>query len=78
MPWEKAVETSPFPFIARIGAIIPKRKTVENLKLFFDEKDLADKALKAIQGARIQKMMPSMRLMLKREKEQREQKSTDK
>lgn len=78
VPWEKAIETSPFPFIARIGAIVPKRKTVENLQLLFDEKDLADKALKAIQGAKIQKMMPSTRLMIKREMEQIEQKSTDK
>ncbi len=78
VPWEKAIETSPFPFIARIGAIVPKRKTVENLQLLFDEKDLADKALKANQGAKIQRMMPSTRLMLKREMEQREQKSTEK
>ncbi|MFV1948753.1 MAG: hypothetical protein ACC633_02340 [Anaerolineales bacterium] len=77
VPWEKAIETSPFPFIARIGAMVPKRKTVENLQLFFDEKDLADKALKAIQGAKIQRMMPSTRQMLKREMEQREQKSTE-
>ena len=78
VPWEKAIETSPYPFIARIGAIVPKRKTVENLQLLFDEKDLADKALKAIQGAKIQKMMPSTTKMLKREMEQREQKSAEK
>jgi hypothetical protein len=78
VPWEKAIETSPFPYIARIGAIIPKRKTIENLQLLFDEKDLADKALKAIQGAKIQKMMPSTRLMLIRELEQREQKKDEK
>lgn len=77
VPWEKAIETSPFPYIARIGALVPKRKTVENLQLLFDEKDLADKALKAIQGAKIQKMIPSNRLMLKRELEQREQKSAE-
>jgi hypothetical protein len=78
VPWEKAIETSPFPYIARIGAIIPKRKTIENLQLLFDEKDLADKALKAIQGAKIQKMMPSTRKMMQREMEQREQKKAEK
>jgi hypothetical protein len=78
IPWEKAIETSPFPYIARIGAIIPKRKTIENLQLLFDEKDLADKALKAIQGAKIQKMMPSTRKMMQREMEQREQKKAEK
>ena len=73
IPWEKAVETSPFPFIARIGAIVPKRKTVENLQLLFDEKDLADQALKALQGAKIQRMMPSTRKMLQREMEHKKQ-----
>lgn len=71
VPWEKAVETSPFPYIARIGALVPKKKTVENLQLLFDEKDLADQALKALQGAKIQRMMPSNRKMLQRELEQR-------
>lgn len=71
VPWEKAVEVSPFPFIARIGALIPRRKTVENLKLLLDEKDLADKTLKALQGAKIQRMAPSTRLIVRREMEQR-------
>ena len=56
IPWEKAVEQSPFPFLARIGDLVPKRNTVENLKAYFDEKDLADKTLKALQGEKIQKM----------------------
>ena len=43
IPWEKAIEVSPFPYIARIGALSPKRKTIENLQLLFNEKDLADK-----------------------------------
>lgn len=73
VPWEKAVETSPFPYIARIGALVPKRKTVENLQLLFDEKDLADKTLKALQGAKIQRMMPSNRVMLQREMDRRKE-----
>lgn len=77
IPWEKAIETSPFPFIARIGAIVPKKKTVENLQLLFDEKDLADQALKALQGAKIQRMMPSSRKMLQREMEQRKKDSEE-
>lgn len=73
VPWEKAVETSPFPYVARMGALIPKRKTVENLQELLDEKDLADNVLKALQGARIQKMMPSTRKMIQRELDQRKQ-----
>jgi hypothetical protein len=78
VPWEKAVEASPFPFIARIGALVPKRKTVENLQLLFDEKELADNVLKALQGARIKRMIPSTRKMLKRETDQREEKQAAK
>lgn len=78
VPWEKAVEQSPFPLIGRIGAIIPKRKTVENLQLLLDEKDLADKVLQALQGARIQKMMPSTRKIMQREMEDRKQKRAEK
>ncbi len=78
VPWEKAVEQSPFPFVARIGALIPKRKTVQNLQLLLDEKDLADKVLKALQGARIQKMMPSTRKIMEREMEERKQKLSEK
>ncbi len=76
VPWEKAVEASPFPFIARIGALVPKRKTVENLQLLFDEKELADNVLKALQGARIKRMIPSTRKMLRRETDQRKEKQT--
>jgi hypothetical protein len=78
VPWEKAVEASPFPFIARIGALVPKRKTVENLQLLFDEKELADNVLKALQGARIKRMIPSTRKMLRRETDQRKEKQAAK
>ncbi len=75
IPWEKAVEQAPFPFLARIGDLAPKRNTVENLQGYFDEKDLADKTLKALQGENIQKMMPSSRRMLQKELEERKKKS---
>jgi hypothetical protein len=78
VPWEKAIETSPFPFVARIGALIPKRKTVENLQVLLDEKDLADKTLQALQGERIQKMMPSTRKIMQRELDQRKEQRTEK
>ena len=78
IPWDKAIKVSPFPYIARIGALSPKRKTIENLQLLFNEKDLADKALKALQGAKIQRMMPSNREMLQREMDQRKEKQAAK
>ena len=43
-------------------------------KRFFDEKDLADKALKILQGEKIQKMSPSTRKMMQREMDERKQK----
>ncbi len=74
VPWEKAVKASPFPFIARMGALIPRRKTVENLKLLLDEKELADGVLQALQGAKIQRMAPSTRKMIQGEMERRKHK----
>ena len=73
VPWDKAVDASPFPFIARLGALIPRRKTIANLQLLLDEKDLAAKVLQALQGARIQRMVPSTRKMLQRELDHQEQ-----
>ncbi len=74
VPWEKAVEASPFPFVARMGALVPRKKSVEILQVLFDEKDLVDKALKALQGERVQRMMPSYRLMQQREMDHRKEK----
>ena len=65
------MESSPFPLIARIGDLVPKRKTVENLQNYLEEKDLADKTLKALQGEKIQKMAPSTRRMMQREMDER-------
>ena len=69
IPWEKAVEISPFPFIGRMSGILPKRMTVENLQAMLDEKDLAEKAISALKGEHIKKMAPSIRLMRMREME---------
>ena len=71
VPWEKAVEQSPFPFVAKVGDLIPKRNSVENLQKFLDEKDLADKTLKALRGEKIKRMMPSYRKMMKKEMDER-------
>ena len=75
IPWEKAVEQSPFPLIGNMGSLIPKRKTVENLKLYFDEKDLVDKAMNALKGQDIRKMSPSSTKILRKELEDIEAKA---
>lgn len=78
IPWEKAVETSPFPFVARLGGLIPRRKTVETLKIYFDEKELAEQALKALKGEDIRKMAPMTRKLQQREREHRSKKTDNK
>ena len=75
IPWEKAVDQAPFPFIARTGGLLPRRNTVENLKFYFSEKDLADKTLKALQGERIQRMSPSSQKIMQKELEELKKKS---
>ncbi len=67
VPWEAAIEASPFPFIARLGGLIPKRKTIDNVKFYLDEKDLANNVLKALQGERIQNMSPSYKVLAQKE-----------
>ena len=71
IPWQEAIDASPFPLVARLGAVIPKKKSVEALKYFFDEKELAEKAHEALKGANIRKMSPVSRAMLQRELELR-------
>jgi hypothetical protein len=72
IPWEKAIEISPFPFISGMSGLLPKRMTVENLQEMLDEKDLADKAIRALKGEHIKRMAPSIRLMQKRELERKQ------
>jgi hypothetical protein len=75
IPWEAAIEKSNFPFIARMAGLLPKRKTVENLKIYFDEKELAEQALKALKGADIRKMAPMTRKLQQREMDHKKKKS---
>ena len=74
IPWEKAIEISPFPYIARIGALIPKERQLKIYNCCLTKKIWQTKRLKALQGAKIQRMMPSNREMLQREMDQRKEK----
>lgn len=68
IPWEQAVSVAPFPFVARIGALLPKRMTVETLQTYFDEKEIVDRALKLLKGENIKRMAPSTRKLAERER----------
>ncbi len=72
IPWEQAVSKTPFPFIGRIGALLPKRITVETLQMYFAEKDIVDQAIKLLKGENLKKMTPMSRQMLKRERAKKE------
>jgi hypothetical protein len=74
IPWEKAIEISPFPFISGMSGLIPKRMTVENLQAFLDEKELADQAINALKGEHIKRMAPNIRKMRLRELEEKQEK----
>lgn len=78
VPWERAVKASPFPFIARMGGLIPRQKTVENIKFYLDEKDLAEQVLRALQGEKIQHMSPSYKKLAQKELDERKAKLTNK
>lgn len=68
IPWEEAAKTSPIPFVARLGALAPKRVSVETLQMYFDEKEIVDGALKMLKGENIRKLTPSSRSLAEREK----------
>lgn len=61
IPWDKAVEVAPFPFIGHVGALLPKRMSVENLQLYFEEKEIVDRAMKLLKGTHIKRLTPSSR-----------------
>ena len=68
VPWEKAVSAAPYPFIAKVGGLLPKRMTVENLQTFFDDKEIVEKAFKLLKGEPIKRLTPSSRRMRERER----------
>ena len=77
-PWQSAVENSPMPLISRISGIIPKRKTVENLQYYFDEKDLISDAIDVLKGANIYKKTPNFKKIMKKEVSETKQRSITK
>jgi len=73
VPWETAVDAAKFPLIANNGGVIPSRKSVKAVQKLFDEEELISHALDVMQGTEIKKIIPSYRLMLKREFSKSEQ-----
>ena len=67
MPWQTAVDAAKFPLIANNGGLFPTRKTVKAVQRLFDEDELIKHALEVMGGTQIKKIMPSYRLMVKRE-----------
>lgn len=68
IPWEEAIEASPMPFVGRLGALTPKRMSVETLQMYFGEKEIVDGALKLLKGENIRKLTPRSRKLIEREK----------
>lgn len=67
IPWQEAVDAARFPLIANNGGVIPTRKSVATVQRLFDEDELIRHALEVLQGTEIRKIIPSYRLMIKRE-----------
>lgn len=68
IPWEKAVSAAPFPFVGRLGALWPKRMSVEVLQTYFEDKDLVNQAIKLLKGENIKRMTPNSRNLIDRER----------
>jgi hypothetical protein len=74
-PWEVAVKHSPLPIIGRIAGLIPKRKTIENLKYYFDEKELVADAIAVMKGQNIYKLTPNFKKIMDKETEEIKQRA---
>jgi len=68
IPWEKAVEAAPFPLVARLGALWPKRMSAEVLQTYFEDKEIVNQARKLLKGEHIKRMTPSSRRLSDRER----------
>jgi|APSaa5957512622_1039677.scaffolds.fasta_scaffold135646_2 hypothetical protein len=76
IPWAEVANKSPFPYIARIGGLIPKRKTAASVQAMLIEEDVVNHALEVLNGANIKKIIPSYRHMINREMEEIKKKSS--
>lgn len=75
VPWEQAADVSPFPFVARIGAVLPKRITAESLQGYFDEKDIIQHAVEMLKGENIRRISPSVRKIINKEMADKKEKA---
>jgi hypothetical protein len=76
VPWQDAIDTSPYPLIARLGAVIPKKKSVEALQYLLDEKDIiADAKVVLLGKKKPQNLMPSYRKMINKEIKEAQEKA---
>ena len=71
VPWEKAVQAAPFPFVARVGALWPRRMSVETLQRYFDDKEIVDQAIRLLKGENIKRISPSSKRLAERERAER-------
>ena len=61
--WDEPVNIAKFPLIASQTALLPVRKTVNNVKALLDDEELAKNALAVLNGQNPRKIMPSYRKM---------------
>lgn len=72
IPWQEVVDAAPFPLIGRTGALVPRRKTVENVQRLLDEDEIVDHALAVLTGTHIRKLMPSYKRIVRDEMEEKQ------
>jgi hypothetical protein len=78
IPWEKAIQMSRFPFVAKMSGLWPRRKSVAVLKQYLIEEDMAAHALAVNNGANIRKISPNTKHMYERSFKEAQQKERKK
>ena len=76
IPWAEVANKSPYPFIGRIGGLVPKWKTAASVQAMVIEEDVVKHALEVLNGNNIKKIIPSYRHMINREMEEVKKKAS--
>lgn len=63
LPWQAAVDSVNFPFVARRAGLLPMRKSVASARSIIDERELWEHARLVANGADVRRVAPEYRLM---------------
>jgi hypothetical protein len=58
IPWKEAIDAAPFPLIAQQGSLVPRRKSVANMKLLTNDDELISHGRDVLRGTHPKRVKP--------------------